>query len=418
MALRIFYSWQTDASSKTNRRFIEDALRQAIRQVGEELDLDPAERPELDSDTTGVPGSPNVFETILAKIRDSEVFVADMTLVGNAANGKRIPNPNVCIEYGYALHCLGDSRLIAIMNTQFGGLDHLPFDLRTKRGPIGYSLAADTSKKECDKTTNELARGLAYAIRLVIEKAPRRGGQEHRPTFSRTQSTFNRGVFYPENGDLVYREIMLNRRVGAITPSGPIYYLRLIPTTATEPLTSHRALETARKLSPFGRVASGFSIGRNTYGAVVFEATHNDGPNWLRCITQVFKTREIWGIDYSLAERKRLGFISVKSGADYIPTDYLENIAYELLPLYLRIAKAELNLSCPLTFEIGLADVEGFQTPSDITMGRVGRPLLQPEVHHTGRIASFEDDIRSHLHPFFVKVWEETGDPYHPPRSR
>ncbi|NSZ75042.1 hypothetical protein G6L74_14925 [Agrobacterium tumefaciens] len=43
----------------------------------------------------GVPGTPNISETILNKIRECEIFVGDVTFVAKTEGGKQIPNPNV-----------------------------------------------------------------------------------------------------------------------------------------------------------------------------------------------------------------------------------------------------------------------------------------------------------------------------------
>ena len=48
------------------------------------------------------------------------------------------PNPNVMLEYGYALDALGNQRLIGVFNKAFGKPDDLPFDLRHRRWPIQY----------------------------------------------------------------------------------------------------------------------------------------------------------------------------------------------------------------------------------------------------------------------------------------
>jgi hypothetical protein len=46
--------------------------------------------------------------------------VADVTFIGTCGE-KRIPNPNVMIELGYALRAVSSSRVILLMNTAFGG---------------------------------------------------------------------------------------------------------------------------------------------------------------------------------------------------------------------------------------------------------------------------------------------------------
>ena len=47
----IFWSWQSDLCEKTNRNFIRECLAAAIKQVNEDLDIDDADRFELDHDT-------------------------------------------------------------------------------------------------------------------------------------------------------------------------------------------------------------------------------------------------------------------------------------------------------------------------------------------------------------------------------
>ena len=57
----------------------------------------------VDQDTQGVPGSPGIVETILAKIEASDAILADVTFVGEDAKGRPMPNPNVMLEYGFRI---------------------------------------------------------------------------------------------------------------------------------------------------------------------------------------------------------------------------------------------------------------------------------------------------------------------------
>jgi hypothetical protein len=59
--------------------------------------------------------------------------------VASTDEGKRAPNPNVLVEYGYALARHGVQRLLLVMNTAFGSPSELPFDLRHLRpGRIAF----------------------------------------------------------------------------------------------------------------------------------------------------------------------------------------------------------------------------------------------------------------------------------------
>jgi endonuclease/exonuclease/phosphatase family metal-dependent hydrolase len=64
MAVRVFYSWQSDRGQ--NRNFVRSALRAAIKELRQDLALDEAQRDiTLDQDTQGLPGSPAIADAIL-----------------------------------------------------------------------------------------------------------------------------------------------------------------------------------------------------------------------------------------------------------------------------------------------------------------------------------------------------------------
>ncbi len=101
----VFYSWQSWTDAGANRNFIEDCLERAIKEIRKDdsLRLDPV----IDRDVQGVPGSADIANTILSKIAEADVFVADVSFVNDLAPGRRTPNPNVLMELGYALAKLG-----------------------------------------------------------------------------------------------------------------------------------------------------------------------------------------------------------------------------------------------------------------------------------------------------------------------
>src|SRR4051812_20569280 len=106
---RIFYSWQSDLPSSTNRSFILEALEGAAKDVkkDEEITIEPV----IDRDTAGVAGAPDIGVTILAKIDAAVAFVCDVSLVTADAAGRPSPNPNVLVELGYAVRALGQGRI-------------------------------------------------------------------------------------------------------------------------------------------------------------------------------------------------------------------------------------------------------------------------------------------------------------------
>lgn len=72
MTRRVFYSWQSDLPNATIRGFILAALEAACKAAGEDLSVD--ERPEVDRDTLGVPGAPDIAQTIFAKIDRADIL--------------------------------------------------------------------------------------------------------------------------------------------------------------------------------------------------------------------------------------------------------------------------------------------------------------------------------------------------------
>jgi hypothetical protein len=128
---RVFYSWQSDLPDDSNREYLRTILAAASERLT-------TRRPKghavvLDSDTLGVPGAPPITEAVLEKIRNARVFVADVSITNSSAAGKKAPNPNVLVELGYALRGLGWSRILMLMNTEFGEPRELPFDLHHLR---------------------------------------------------------------------------------------------------------------------------------------------------------------------------------------------------------------------------------------------------------------------------------------------
>jgi hypothetical protein len=159
---RVFYSWQLSTPPKGNRYLIREALDAAAGQL--------ARPAEVDEATRGVAGSPSIFETILSKIDRSAVFVADLTLLRIAADAEAYTcNPNVLLEYGYALARLGEGRIIPIINKAFGPIDKLPFDLRHKALRVTYSITPESTNQEIKVAQAGLTGLLRSELRLVLE---------------------------------------------------------------------------------------------------------------------------------------------------------------------------------------------------------------------------------------------------------
>jgi len=155
MKFIIFYSWQSDLPNNTNRGFLESVIQKAITHLGrdESYEIEPS----LDRDTQGIPGSPNISQTIIDKIKACDVFVADISIVtGHKEINQRLsPNPNVLIELGYAISCLGWEKIILFCNELYGSDEDLPFDIRQHRR-IRYSLNPEDEKASLRESLSKL----------------------------------------------------------------------------------------------------------------------------------------------------------------------------------------------------------------------------------------------------------------------
>jgi hypothetical protein len=160
MKITIFYSWQSDLPNNTNRGFIESVINKAINNINrqETFEMDIC----LERDTIGTPGSPNIVNTILDKICQCDIFVADISIVTRdlVKMQRPSPNPNVLIELGYAIARLGWERIILFCNEIYGTNEDLPFDIRQHRR-IGYKLNPDDLKEPVrDQLTKVFKSGL------------------------------------------------------------------------------------------------------------------------------------------------------------------------------------------------------------------------------------------------------------------
>ena len=171
MAYSIFYSWQSDTPKSVNRDFIRTAIDDAVSQLSADASVHDA--PRIESGMEGESGTPEVASVMFKRIRKSAVFIADVTLVGtikhdDGRDDKRVPNPNVLLEMGYAAARIGWGRIICVMNEHYGKRADQPFDVRNRRFPIDYKLKPGNAKNSDAKRT-DLTLWLKNAIECVLE---------------------------------------------------------------------------------------------------------------------------------------------------------------------------------------------------------------------------------------------------------
>jgi hypothetical protein len=289
MPHKFFYSWQSERPKSVCREFIRGALEKistTLNQSGIE------ERIEIDSDTQGVPGTPEIFSTILSKIEAASLFVADLTICAEGtANGvKRLyPNSNVMFEYGYALKAQGRSKLICIMNTFYGGNNpaDLPFDLRHARAPIRFRLGPEANEAEKAKVFDELCNDVLGAARLILDNLP--GEIELIPAIN-----FDRPHF--EDGDEITPE---GDYPGQINPTffGPspgFIYLRGHPLKQVN-LTVAQLIDLFRATAALSIAdgAIGGSFGTNKWGRISYTLEGQNDKRTSYNYVQYFRSGEI-----------------------------------------------------------------------------------------------------------------------------
>ena len=161
----VFYSWQSDLPNSINRGFIQDALERAAKAIRQDDSI--KVEPVVDRDTAGVPGSPDIANTIFEKIDGSQVFACDVSIINGDDKARPTPNPNVLIELGYSYKALTSERILMIMNTAFGEPKLLPFDLSKKR-VITYELVEGSNNKA--NVRKELSQKLVGALKMIVSK--------------------------------------------------------------------------------------------------------------------------------------------------------------------------------------------------------------------------------------------------------
>jgi hypothetical protein len=390
--MKIFWSWQSDHPGAVSRHVVREALELAVTSLNQDLAIEEPEREvSLDHDRKGVPGSPDLASIILEKIRTSDVFVADVTPVGATPNDppKKLMNPNVAIELGYALHTITDRRLIMVMNTAFGSRRDLPFDLQHKAGPIFYELPADAAKEQIKEARKRLIADLKVALREMLPLALRAAAPAFTPTPARPSDPSR----YFECGQtLATRSRGIRKDAPDIftAEETPTLYLRIMPTRHVEPLKRVEAYDLIRQgpvfLSPFYYGHSGSGFEANEFGAIAFDAVYD--KKLIVSAAQLFLNREIWAFntvslspDLARARNNRLG----------VPTLSVERTFAITLREYLAFMNEKLGVTPPYRIEGGASGIKDYVLfmPGNFWEQQWG-PVQQDHVVWSGVLGSLE----------------------------
>ena len=140
MKLKVFYSWQSDLPNKTNRQFIQTCLESALKKI--HANNKSISEYVIESDSRDESGTPELASTIFAKIEQCDMFIADVSIINHKQETRKVCNPNVLIELGYASAKLGWEKILCAYNLDYGKIEDLPFDIRHRK-PLVFNENKD-----------------------------------------------------------------------------------------------------------------------------------------------------------------------------------------------------------------------------------------------------------------------------------
>jgi hypothetical protein len=408
--MKVFWSWQSDTPGKIGRHFVRDALSAAIERLKQTPEIEEPTAREarsamhLDQDRKGIPGSPDLARVILEKIEQSAVFVADVTPVAmttiqmDETQRKKVINPNVAIELGYALHALGDRALLMVMNEHYGSRADLPFDLRSKAGPVMFNLAPDADRKTITAASRQLTAQLAEALELCIAQHIETIRQA-RP-FPQADAKDGRARFRAPGEALGIRH-----RDGtsiSLAP-GPAMWLRLMPPFDpgkkwTTPELGKALYQGINLPTLIGRANGTYTLraddGIGTCVLLSDEAQTNT-------VAFAFKTGEIWAVDTWLLGAHQRMLLALE----------IEKMLIEQLPVYGYFLTL-LGLKPPFRWIAGLTGVKTreLQYPgAPYSIPGMPRPICASEHVISEGLYDGEVSPMSALLPFFNEIYDACG---------
>jgi hypothetical protein len=374
----VFYAWQSDRPGEITRFVIRDALEVAAKNITSDASMKTHVR--IDSDTQGVLGHVPVMDTILEKIDVCDAFVPDLTFVAVTEDGKHVPNPNVLLEYGYALHAKTHSIMIPVMNTEYGPPEKLPFDMGHRRHPITFHLPPTATSPERSKAERKLSQELEEILRRMIAATPAK--PKDKKPFAQAKAATPPAFFFKPSEVLAEFGIFESERQHYRFDSDKAIFLRLFPAYAAEqPAVARakvKAIFTARKPCPMSRTIGGLTD-ENSYGSIILDPQGNSS---IVGMTQGFPTGELWGLNSQpFFTGARAVFKGDPQTFDYVAMFNVEKIFVRTLENYVRVAVGEYQLRPPFVIEAGGTGLLGVSAavPSvEVPSGEFVGPFRSP----------------------------------------
>ncbi len=161
--ITIFFSWQLTIPKI--REYLNEWLPSVINELQKAY---PEKDIILDKDTDRCFGSPDIHDVVFRKINNCSIFIADVSLTYDLQDWKKLPNPNVMLELGFAIRAVGWDRIILLLDKATGKPEQLPFDIRSHE-----VLLFSKERKENQKETNAF-NDLKDKINKIIDGNPPR----------------------------------------------------------------------------------------------------------------------------------------------------------------------------------------------------------------------------------------------------
>lgn len=416
--MKVFWSWQADLDRRLHQYLVRDALRDACDQLAQDSEIDGPIRPEVDHDTLGMEGTPDIVTGILRKIENASAFVADMTPIGQTIPAELLPgtpedelppvkhlqNPNVMSELGYADHAVGQTNIILVANrTRYPGAEALPFDWRHRRGPVLYTLADNATAAERRHVRQELATQFATYLAPILARAAARLPPPP-PLLTQRPSEGDPAVWVGAEDGVTFNESLIHdERKTARLEDGPRIYVRLAVdgwTSQTRQAVTHRMDQGDIKLSVRTGYGSSGSNGDGGFAASGIR-TIDDATYGARGITQWFSASgEIWGVDTTT-------FGKEKEGPGW---HFSYQVPFAHLARFVREAIAGLrsfNAQGRIEIELGAAGLLASSLPGEYRSHRT--PALADRVSVRDNAEDWTAQRRNAL---LLRFWNELMDAY------
>jgi hypothetical protein len=348
----VFYAWQSDRLQRLNRHLIRIALNLAAKDISD--DPSTGAQVRIESDTENELGHVPVTDTILKKIAACDAFVPDLTFVAKTDAGKLVPNPNVMLEYGYALRAKSHSAMIPVMNTAYGPPEQLPFDMGHLRHPLQYGLPVTATTAERSAARKALKEEFERILRLMIGAAPARPGtlfQEAKPVAS---SAF----FFPPGATIASFGFPTEQEYRF--EGDRAIYVRVFPRYGDDQPKPGRAklktlIHDRRVANPMSATMGGIASA-NDHGWIAIDPTYGTQTQG---ITQAFPTGELWGINSKVFVPASInrGLKTEPATAMHVIT--VEKLYTRTLESYISASTSQFHLRLPFVVELGAVGLKG-----------------------------------------------------------